>query len=372
MNAHLGELENLIERFYEAAVQPDLWRTVLHGASDVFGAEGAALLAWPYGPDGAVWSEGLDGIAETFFGEGWHTRNVRISRAMPIRHTKPVLTESDVFTPEELDRLPFNAEFINPHGFRWAAGGFIGPSSALTAFTFERKAKAGPFVPQEIRALETFYPHMRRAAEVAARLAGARDGGMLDAFEKMGCAAILFSFLGRVHLVNERARRYLGRGIQIQNGQLTACHKDANDSLQRLLASLLDPSKGDSSAQAFAVIPRPEGRALFACGMPIVRSATDIFGHSKAILILADPDENACPPEMILRQGFKLTPAEARLAMALAQGCKLDDYAARHAVRVGTVRSQLKAVMAKTSTHRQAELVSLLAQLAHILPRATG
>jgi DNA-binding CsgD family transcriptional regulator len=62
----------------------------------------------------------------------------------------------------------------------------------------------------------------------------------------------------------------------------------------------------------------------------------------------------------LLRSAFGLTIAEARLASRLASGDSLDDAANMLCVTKNTARVQLKAVFAKTSTHRQAELVALL------------
>ena len=47
-------------------------------------------------------------------------------------------------------------------------------------------------------------------------------------------------------------------------------------------------------------------------------------------------------------------------------GKSLQDIAEASGVSIGTVRSQAKAVLTKTDTHRQAELVALLTRLAMI------
>jgi DNA-binding CsgD family transcriptional regulator len=57
---------------------------------------------------------------------------------------------------------------------------------------------------------------------------------------------------------------------------------------------------------------------------------------------------------------FGLTPAEAELAQALAAGRSLHEYADAAHVTCETARWRLKQVLAKTDTHRQAELVRLL------------
>ena len=52
-------------------------------------------------------------------------------------------------------------------------------------------------------------------------------------------------------------------------------------------------------------------------------------------------------------------------------GQSLEETAAANDVSLGTVRSQIKTVFAKTHTHRQAELVGLLTRLALISESGT-
>ena len=58
---------------------------------------------------------------------------------------------------------------------------------------------------------------------------------------------------------------------------------------------------------------------------------------------------------------FDLTPAEARVARALASGLPLDRVAAEFGLSVQTIRNQLAAVFHKTGTSRQVELLRLIA-----------
>lgn len=376
MQLNLQEMDRLAESFFEAAVRPEMWRLALHQAGQAFGAEGACLQIWPFSEEGAVWSEGLDEMVNAFFAGGWHGQNIRISRAIALRSAKPVVTQQDLFTAEELDKLPFNAEFINPQGFRWTAGCLLGGDlHTPNVFSLERKAVHDTFQAAELAAMTALFPHLRHTVEVASRLMAQRDQGMLDAFEAMSCPAILIDSFGRVQNLNPRAHRLLGEHILVQQGHLITCHKEANSALQQQLAALLKPvevkrcateacSSARSKHHSVTAIMRQNGRPLFVYGIPIVRSAQELFRQTRAILVLIDPDEHLRPCELILRHGFKLTPAETRLALAIGDGCSLTDYAAMQEISVGTVRIQLKQVMAKTGTHRQAELVSLLAQIA--------
>ena len=55
-----------------------------------------------------------------------------------------------------------------------------------------------------------------------------------------------------------------------------------------------------------------------------------------------------------------LTPAEARLALAVADGLSPTDAAEQLGITVQTARTHLKRVFHKTATTRQAELVKLV------------
>jgi len=60
---------------------------------------------------------------------------------------------------------------------------------------------------------------------------------------------------------------------------------------------------------------------------------------------------------------FDLTEAEARLVGELAVGGALPEIADRIGLSHHTLRAQLRAILAKTGVHRQAELLQLLANL---------
>lgn len=63
-----------------------------------------------------------------------------------------------------------------------------------------------------------------------------------------------------------------------------------------------------------------------------------------------------------LSKGFGLTPAETRVALFVAEGGTVSEYAKETRTSLQTVRTHLKAVFRKTGVRRQAELAILLTQ----------
>jgi DNA-binding CsgD family transcriptional regulator len=75
---------------------------------------------------------------------------------------------------------------------------------------------------------------------------------------------------------------------------------------------------------------------------------------------MASGEKPRFPDEIVLGSRFKLTPAEARIAIGIADGKPLADIADMHGITVQTARTQLKSVFSKTRTNRQAQLAVLL------------
>jgi DNA-binding CsgD family transcriptional regulator len=66
---------------------------------------------------------------------------------------------------------------------------------------------------------------------------------------------------------------------------------------------------------------------------------------------------------------FGLTKAEARLTLAIANGVTATEYASEQGISINTAYSQIKAILAKTGTKRQAELVKLVLEHSPALER---
>ena len=64
-----------------------------------------------------------------------------------------------------------------------------------------------------------------------------------------------------------------------------------------------------------------------------------------------------------LRELFKLSSSEAEIAVALGGGADINEVARERGVKRNTLRSQLASIMERTGTHRQAELVALIAKI---------
>ncbi len=90
----------------------------------------------------------------------------------------------------------------------------------------------------------------------------------------------------------------------------------------------------------------------------------DARGHVAGLLydgVLSAQDWQSALDAM--REALGLSPSEARLAVLLATGRTVKDYARIEGCSWHTARTHMKNLMRKTGCHRQVELVGLLQSL---------
>ncbi len=363
MHVDEGKLASVIDRFYEAAAQPELWRTVLQEYAEALGGVAAIILTAPEAKMEPIHSEVFDEAVEAGARQGWFPLNPRIARGQRVvRGSLDILTEERLFTPEEIKKSPWYVDFLHKHGFGWFIGMYLVPAGqASLMLSVERGTKRGPFLQREVDVLAKAAPHIQRAGQIAARVSAARAGGLLEAFDLLDCGGVLIDLTGRIIRTNEQADRQFGKGLFVSHGHMIASDPQANARLQRLIGSVL-PCRPtcDTPIGGAVVIPRMGESPLVVHAAPLTGSTRDLFQRTTAVLMIVDPGQHPQPSVALLRQAFGLSPAEARLAAEIGTGRDLKEIAISHGVSEGTVRAQLKAIFTKTDTHRQADLVSLI------------
>ncbi len=186
-------------------------------------------------------------------------------------------------------------------------------------------------------------------------------------FDAMNCGGILLDADKRIVHTNQRALKAFDGCFSVKNGRLCAHDRPSDVLLQTMLDQHLKYGESHKQWRRQALgVRREDRRPLIVRVVHIDPAARLEIDHAALVLMLVDPEDCPEPSDAILQQVFGTTKAEARIANRLICGESLQDIADGTGVAVGTVRSQMKALFAKTGTHRQAELVALLTRLAMI------
>lgn len=352
--------DGLIDDIYEAAFLPERWPAVLDGIAALSGSAGAALFTSDH-TRVARWtaSPAVVPVVEGFISGGWITRNPRDTPAAQRHGFARFGTDLDFYTAGELEREPMYASLLRPLGFGWFAGTLVKiPNGDMAVFDIERRYLDGPMPRREVQRLDVLRPHLARAAVMSARLGFERARTQVETLAALGLPAAVVGRGGRVLAANALLQR-ADRQVVIRAFDRISLVRPAG---QLLLADTLARIEA-GSPNALASIPLPAAGNLapaVAHLVPVRRQAHDVLAQALALFVLTPLSGRDSPSAELLAGLFDLTPAEARVARALVEGRTVDDAAAESGVSRETVRTQLRAVLAKTGTSRQAELVGLL------------
>jgi len=346
----------LLDLIYEAAAVPERWPAALEGVGALVETQHLALLA--FDPDRRVNYAATDAYRPEIARFSEHATeydNPRPPRALASGHAG-FLTDLELFTRSELDRDAIYRDFLYPSGLRFTSGTVIPvPTSDLLVFDLSRSAAHGAYTRREMERLDRYRPHLARAALLAHRLGLRAASGATEALQLLGLPGAALSASGRVMVANPLFEQLGPRVSAAAFDHVVLASRTANAALQLALA---DPGAGARSIP----IPAGEGEpALIAHLLPVRRAAHDIFARAAFLLVVTAVLAPEAPLTEILHGLFDLTPAEARVARALAAGLSVEEISARSATSRETVRTQLKGAMAKTATARQADLIRLLA-----------
>lgn len=231
------------------------------------------------------------------------------------------------------------------------------PPDSYVRLRLTRDDSGEDFGDRERALLERLIPHLRIALDLHARLTTTQAESQLfsSAMADLAVATLILDRTGRIMRRNAVAARMLEDGglLAEQGGKLEPRTHAAARTISQILA--VPPTAGEESQFEIATA---DGRTLHGRARAVPSSA---YGDGAWVaLFLADPTQSAGPTSDMLRDRFQLTKSEAALALHLAKGATLADAASELDIAYNTARSHLRAIFAKTGTHRQVQLVTLL------------
>jgi DNA-binding CsgD family transcriptional regulator len=355
----LDSEERYIDRIYEAGAIPELWPGVIEELDRIAGAYGTALMVFRDGKLKATGSRRGSELITEYVGAGHIGHDQRTVRLLGANHPG-FLQDLDVFTPEEWDADPIRRTFWEPKGFGWGiATGIPVPNGDLMIFHSERRRADGPAHPDVVARLNQLRPHLARAALLSTRMSLERVQAAASALEVIGIPGAVLDRHGRALATNNLLDNLSPGAVIDRPSRLALANTDADAKLQASLAAL-NADASDVVTQSIPIPASLEHPPMVLHLHPVRGDARDIFSRAMAILVVTPVVGNDAPAAAVIQGLFDLTPAEAKVASAIAAGLTVEAVAAAHRTTVVTVRNQVRSIFAKTGLRRQADLVSLL------------
>jgi DNA-binding CsgD family transcriptional regulator len=358
------ELEKACSLLGDTVLDPAVWPLAMDGICRAVGASGAMLLQGDVRTPDIPRTASFDEQTQCYFRGDWHIRDTRAKYAVPLLlRGASVVIDQDIMNAEQMRADAMYNELLIPLGFQWFAGVGFWAESALWGLSIQRTITQGPFEERDKGALAGLSRNLTEAATISAAVGRSVLSGATNALNAVRRPAIAIDRFAFVLGANPAMDCVFDDCIHVRNRRLFVADVEAKTCLERLTDRLRTTSDTDVLPCEPIVVRRKRRAPVVIRVLPVHGAARTPFLGARALLTFASVEPRPGPKPSLLAKLFGLTPAEAKLASLMAEGISVEKAAEALEISRETARNQLKAVFAKTATHRQSELVALLSGL---------
>jgi DNA-binding CsgD family transcriptional regulator len=370
-------LADLIGTIYEAAYDPGHWPGVVDNLRILF--DGSKACFARVGPEMRLW----DAVATDFDLDMQLTlissdiNQNEYSDAVTREPVGTIFSDMQLIGEQTLRRSRFWNEWMVPQDmYGGLTTKLMIAEESYWFFDVQRGRNQPRLDKRERELLALLAPHLRRAAQMGRTLHQALI--LRSAFAALPLGVVQIDTEQRLVTVNDAAESILdrrGSPLMRKSGRLAASDPKHRQVMENFLAEACRlPDAGTPSSHSELRLP---SGANGSAGIDLILSSGPVPGHDSmgapflpgAVIFIRDV-------ALTLRGGsldqfakvFAFTPAEARLAAALASGMSLREAAADLGLKYGTVRSYLERIFRKTETRQQSQLVALLRSAQPLFP----
>lgn len=363
-----GEFLDLV---YGAAVEPDLWAPVMERFADAIGGDKGwlSLLNLIDGRGGGVIAR-IDPAETDRFNAHYADRNplhlVDDPRSFLQAWMPRILTDEDWIPKPDLVKTEYYNDFLKPQDIHSCVMVRLAKRGLETAtLNITRPARRGQFERAELEFAASLHPHLIRAFDLGQKLAldGALTNGFATVFDESVHGLFLVDAEGRVQHMNPAAEALVRarKGLQVCAGRLAAADASAARPFQALVGRAGARDAGARTGGSMPLAVADGVAPLSVTVAPVRLPAMAILGGAPAVIVcVTDTEAGVKLPEQRLRDLFGLTPAEARLALALFEGATLNEAAEGLKISRFTAQNHLARIFEKTGANRQASLIQLM------------
>ena len=264
----------------------------------------------------------------------------------------------------------FSNMVITPDLFHVAGSILFCDNSKTSALILHRKQTRGKWNQNQLETINTLIPHLQRSLNIQKKYIRlqAREHALSKGLDQLLMGLILFDKDSQPIYVNPVAKSILDYhpALSMINNRLVTDDAKASEAIQSALttaSSASDKHDSNEASTAFG-LKHPDSPTR----LPILISPAKGVLHgfetngsiAHAVMCVSDPERSYLIESDRLAAAYELTPAEAQVAVSIANGLSVEEAAKINNVAVSTIRSQLKSIFRKLSVNSQAELVKVL------------
>ena len=357
----VDEFSRLVSGIYAAATTPQHWEWAIRDIQRTIGGTGGSLLfgagtVWSF-QDSTLRKAALESYAEHYFRLDYVHAAVEKGPVGAVR-TGPEV----VFRNRNRE---FYADWMHPNGLE--DGLFVRLTGGPRPTTFLVVSATRSFnTPERATLMSGLVPHLQQSLRTQDKLAALADSAveLAGALEVVRRGLIIVAGEHRAINLNSAAERIVRAedGLCMRSGRVAATSMRADQELQCAIHKAL--ARGPSTVRTGQSLTcfRPSGKRPYVIHVlpSHRRNADEPLRQPMALVLIIDPEEEPEPGAALLRRLYRLTAAEAEVALHAMHGADLKHISEELSISYTTVRTHLQHIFDKTDTHRQAELVHLL------------
>jgi DNA-binding CsgD family transcriptional regulator len=354
------DFSRLIAGVYAAAVTPQHWEAAIREISHVLDGTGGALFI----PDGAPWYNSTLPVESS---QIYRTYYHRFDRVLDALEKGPV---GAVRTGTELMPLVRNSEFydwLRPVNIDDALVVRLTSDARPACLIFGAPKRTESFdTPERVKLVGGVVPHLQQALRTQDKLAALANSTveLVGALEVVRHGIIIVAGEHLVINLNSAAERILRAedGLCMRSGRIAATSTHAEQELHCAIHKALAGEPSTVRTGQSLTCFRPSGKRPYVIHVlpSHRRNADEPLRQPMVLVLIIDPEDEPEPAAALLRRLYRLTEAEAEVALHVMHGADLKQISEELSISLTTVRTHLQHVYDKTDTHRQAELVRLL------------
>lgn len=362
-------LERLTGQLYEGVLTDEGWSKALRTISLVTGSPQASVVVFDAHSQALAINESFGTFQEvvTAYNAHYHL----MDEALPWVNSAPLgnwyLDRRDLGERAIQRSAYYQDYFLRSDMATTLCNRLLNDEHTNAFLSLQRRPGQPYYTNTDLEAFGQFIPHVQRAVRLRMHMQRLteRAGIASLVLDSMHTPLLVLDEQSRVLLANAEAEALLRSQplLAIYQGQL--CPRGLRTGQFAYLLQSACGRHGPAVAGG-ATLSNAQGQPalqLLVLPLPAHMQALNHWARPLALVVPHHPDQAHNIPPRLLQQLYGLTPAEARLALALYQGDTPAQAAQHLGISVGTVRIQLKAIFTKMAIHRQVDLVRMLAKL---------
>jgi DNA-binding CsgD family transcriptional regulator len=358
----------LADAFHAAALDGEGWYEALAGLAQATGSQHGQLVCMTDRGDSLNLLTNVDPtLPRAFVDAGGTDPRVNPRRRAGLAHPPlTIIAETDFITPDDVKRDTHYQEFAVPWDVPYICLTTLERRrDLLVGLSVIRTRRQGHIDETGRRLFASLAPHVRAAVRTSMSVGNQRAALLTDTFDKLGMAAFICDQAGNVLRHTPAAEKLCaaGSGLLLRRGKIGASRPAEHAALETAIRVIADRKAGTEPQTVVIHAGDNHAPPLTVDVMPLPRQRLELRFDARALLVVRAEAGDEGRRAAVLRDNFGFTPAEVEIALALARGMKAEAIASARGVSVGTVRVQIKSLLAKAGVNRQVELVARLTRI---------